>query len=245
MADYGDDFIDALNFQVKEEVVGNYLRERCILEEEINIYNEKLDEYLASEEKARQARQDLACLLVTPENFDEFFRLIGFDRTPLVRLGELDEKYGAPACPVGLTPRGFTQKGRYLELVFKTYEILNKKSRDASRAADALLELAAEINSDITRFHQNYDLLGLLHFLKSMDISMELKKKYLGDNFEAKDLASLEKNMTFRKVAPEKRGVRTWPVLPDPELVRKRTTAFLGKVLAGERGLLAPVIQKK
>ncbi|MFH1137469.1 MAG: hypothetical protein V1816_15480 [Pseudomonadota bacterium] len=244
MSDFDDGFVNALTYQVKEEVVGNYMRERLILEEEIGEYNQRLKAYDRLEDETRRIRLELACLLVSPDNYREFFRLLGFEPPPLARLGGLGDQYGPPACPLGLSPRGFTQKRRYVNLVMKTYSRLFDQALAAGRMAGSILDLAAEVNGDITTFQRNYDLLGLIGFLKSMDVSMELKKKFLGDNFTPRDWGSLEQEMTFKKVNPEARGVRAWPELPPPEQARRLTAGFLGKAFDRDRLKIVPALHK-
>jgi len=53
-----DDLLDALHYQVKEEVINNYLRERLILEEEVKEYTEGLGKYRIIEAEVREIRDN-------------------------------------------------------------------------------------------------------------------------------------------------------------------------------------------
>ncbi len=236
-----EDFLDALNYQVKEEVINNYFRERLILEEELREYDERLLAYREIERETRAVRDYLACLLVNRSNFLEFFQRLGFTRPPLARLGEPDTGHPA-ACPLELNPRGFTRRGRYLSLTFQVYGRFHELASQGRKAAAELLSLAGEVNSDIRSFHMNFDLMSIVHFLRNMDQDALLKKHYTGENFTAAELGSLEESLRFRTVDPAAAGLRSWPELPDAREARNLAGNFVGEVFRRERGNLPPVL---
>ena len=237
-----DDFLDALTHQVKEEVINNYLRERLILEEEIKEYQEILQEYRGLEAEALVRKEELACLLAGPENFKEFFRLMGFTEPPFRRLVLNDNFKWAPACPLELSPKGFTKRGQYINLTIKAYERFFEKIDQASRAAAKLLKLADEINGDINKFHRNFDIMAIINFLKSMDVEAQLKKKFMGDNFGPMEIASLEQTMLFKNIKPAADGVRTWPEIPTPQQAREMIVDFLGNIFKQEKQAILPAL---
>ncbi|MBU2550646.1 MAG: hypothetical protein KKB20_19715 [Proteobacteria bacterium] len=239
-----DDFLDALNYRVKEEVVNNYLRERLILEEEYTEYQEELARYRTLEAGAREARDMLACLLVSRGNLEEFFRLLGFDKPPFSRWdrGELAERQ--PFCPWGLTPWGLTRRRRYVNLIMHVYGRLQSKAAEGGREAERLGDLAREINEDVSRFHRNFDVMAIVHFLKSMDTTMRMKKHFMGENFSADEVGALEETMTLKKLDPQADGVRPWPDIPPIRQARQRVEDFLGRVFRREREAIQPALAK-
>ena len=237
-----DDFIDALNYQVKEEVASRYFRERLILEEEINEYRESLRSYRQIEAGAGKARDYLACLLLTPFNVARFFEFLGFDAPPLGRVGQSALAAGPPSCPQGLTPRGFIKRTRYVNITLDTYQLFREHCAKGEEAANGLINLADEINGDIIKFGANFDLLGIIQFIKSFDQDMLVKKKFLGNNFSADEMGSLEHKLMFRKLDPGKDGVRPWPELPSRHEAEKRTSVFLGEIFQREREHLLPAV---
>jgi len=237
-----DDFLNSLSYQVKEEVVNNYLHERLILEEEIEEYREALDKYRALEAEVQKARDDLACLLVTPENFQKFFQCLGFRQSPLARLGPANAQRRPPACPVGLSPKGFTNKGKYLKLTFQTYALLHQKAEEARQAAEAVLALAEEINQDIKNFNNNHDIITIISFLKSMDIDLVTKKKFLAGSCEAEGVEALEKSMAFKPLAPQADGLRPWPQLPPPEEARHLAAGLVTEIFHEEKENIIPAL---
>ena len=239
-----DDFLDGLTYQVKEEVVRRYLRERRILEEEKREYGDALKAYRGIETQVIELRDDLACLLVTAENYSSFWRIMGFDSPPLARLGQADSDR-PPYCPLGLSPRGFTQKGKYVGLVTAVYDRFYQKAEEGRKVAEALLALAKEINNDIKRFQANYDLLGIIQFLRSLDVTMLVKKKFLGVNFTAKEVGALEENLAIKSISTKNAGIRKWPELPPPKDVERLAGPMLREIFKNERNALIPALNGK
>lgn len=238
-----DDFLQALSYQVKAEAINNYLRERLILEEEIKEYRGDLNAYRALADQVRDMRDHLACLLIAPRNFSRFFSLLGFAQPPLARLGHGDLLGKGPACPVGIWPKGLTHKRRYASVVFQTYAGLQKLTVSGGESAERLMALAREINEDIRTFHRNFDLMTIIQFLKSLDIDMRSKMKFLGDNFNGTELSELERNMMFRFLDPAADGIRSWPKLPTPQEARERAEGFVAEIFGQEREKLLPVLR--
>jgi hypothetical protein len=239
-----EDFLDGLTYQVKEEVVRRYIRERRILEEEKQEYKDALKAYQDIEIQVMELRNDLACLLVTTDNYSSFWQSLGFESPPLSRLGPA-ESDRPPYCPLGLSPRGLTQKGKYVGLVMAVYERFYQKAAEGREAAEGLLALANEINEDIKRFQANYDLLGIIQFLRSLDVSMLVKKKFLGVNFTAKEVGALEENLAIKPISPKREGIRVWPELPPPKDVERLAGPFLREIFKSERNALVPALNGK
>ncbi len=235
-----DDFLTFLNYQIKEEVINGYLRERRIIEEEKQEFSEKLASYKKIEAAAGTLRDYLACLLITPENFQRFFSLIGFQSPPLswIEPGEMTRR--PPACPVGLSPKGFTARGRYLDLIIRIYEELGQTVRQGREVLAKLKALADEINRDIRTFHQRYDILDIINFLKSMDVEMLVKKKFLGGNFNPDELDEIHNTMTFKPIKLE--TAHSWPELPSPREVKKNTAFFVYSVFRQNKETIRPAL---
>ena len=237
-----DEFIDALTYQVKEEVINNYLKERLIIEEEIKEYRELTDTYHKLAAEVRDKRDELACLLVTYDNFGRFFELLGFSSPPLNRVGHGPGIDNAPACPLELRPKGLTKRGQYIRLTIQTYGLFHEKATQGRATAKELILLAEEINRDINKFHQNFDLMAIIHFLKRLDLSQVVKKRFLGDNFSPSEMDTLEQKMRIKPLDPNLDGIRTWPELPSPEEARKFTADFLGEIFRRERESILPAL---
>jgi len=238
-----DDYLTYLNYQIKEEVINGYLKERIILEEEKKEFSSELESYREIAAAAGKIRDHLACLLVTPENLAHFFSLIGFDRPPLSWVSYTEVMNQPPACPVGLSPKGFTDRGRYLDLVLKTYNEFRLLTGKGQEAAGNLTALADEINMDIKTFEQNYDILNIINFLKSMDVETLLKKKVMGGNFSPGEMNSLYEAMVIKPVSLETERIHSWPELPLPREVKRRTMHFVFTVFEQYKEAIRPALR--
>lgn len=245
MNDWRDDFMDYLSYQVKEEVVTNYLRERMILEEEVKEYQGELAAYRELEDEVRRRRDELANLLTCPENYQGFWRKLGFDAPPLRHLDHGPGLDWSPACPLEITPRGWTRKGKYVDLTLKAYGALFKRVEAAREAAGELWALADEINRDIDKFHGNYDILNIIRFLKSTNVMERERSKLLGENFTYEETSSLEQKMRFSRLKPAEDGVAAWPELPPPPAARRRTESYLAELFKEERGAIMPALDQR
>jgi hypothetical protein len=179
------------------------------------------------------------------DNLAAFFKRLGFDQPPLKRVGVGEAAHGPPSCPLGLTPRGFTQRGRYIDAVVKTYDLIAQAVEKAEEAAERLTSLGLEVNKDIDKFHLNYDLLSIISFIKSMDQDLLLRKKILGSNFGSEELSSLEKRMTFKKVDPTADGVRRWPQLPPAAKARRAVEDLLGRIFHQDKDRLIKALKNQ
>ena len=71
------------------------------------------------------------------------------------------------------------------------------------------------VNRNIDSFHKNFDLLSILNFLRNLDIGGIERKKILGDNFTAMEMAELDKNLYITPVSMEKLNVPAPLDLPE------------------------------
>ena len=244
MGGNGGDIVNALNYQVKAEVVKNYLRERLILEEEVGEYRQSLETLRKLEAEVRKARDDLACLLGSPYHYNAFFKNIGFEETPLAFLEFGPDVDFVPACPLGLSPKGITKRSRFVNLVGAAYSRLAEKTNECAKAAQGVFLLAAEINEDIRKFHVNHDLMSIIQFIKNMDVNMVARKNILGSNFTPEEMGSIEEKMVISKLKPDSDGVRTWPELPPPNRAIRSNTDFLHDIFQAEREAILPALTK-
>ncbi len=56
---------------------------------------------------------------------------------------------------------------------------------------------------NIDSFQKKFDLLSILNFLRNLDMQGIEKKKILGDNFTAKEMAELDNNLYIRPISME------------------------------------------
>ncbi len=66
-------------------------------------------------------------------------------------------------------------------------------------------------------FSKNFDLLSILGFLKSLDIGDLERKHFLGENFTAEELASVDQKLYIGAIKFEELRVPAPLTLPKPE----------------------------
>jgi hypothetical protein len=225
-----DDFISALTQEVKEEVIQNYLYERRLIEEQIH-YAEELAEHAAQLQEmlfGRFAR--MYDLLFETGFINEFVNILGSKEPPFNdRIGK-DSKCRKDVRFIKV--HGLTNRARFRKLVLEAYRRLvtwNDKYKDAY---ENLKEECKAVNTNITKFEKNHDLLTIINFLKSMDAGEIVKKHFLGGNFTPEELGAVEKSLHFQPVRIERFNLIQPPQLPDPDTVRKELGTLANRVYA-------------
>jgi hypothetical protein len=237
-----DDYLASINYQIKEEVINNYLRERIIIEEEKKEFSEEVSAYKNMEEAAGQMRDNLACLLITPENMGRFFSLIGIDEFPVSWVRPSDAVNRAPTCPAGLIIQGFTDRGRYLDLVLKTFKRFKQAVEEGREQGERLEALAGEINNDIQKFQRNHDIMSIVGFLNSLDVELLVKKKFMGGNFSPAEIGSIAVTMNIKPVKMDAAPAGSWPELPSLKKVKRLVADFVHEIFRAERDVIRPAL---
>ena len=196
-----DDLVSSLTHQVKEEVIQNYILERRLIELQIEHVREKAAKTRLHSRITGKRLSRLAFLMIGPEDRDqlsEFLRLSDgcFWRTCL----ETD----FPPRISFIQVRALTQKRKFRKLVIESYSRFHEHmKRYLGHYEDLGLECAG-VNRNIEAFGKNFDLLGILNFLRSLDTRGSERKRILGENFTAKEVAALDKNLYIAPIALEK-----------------------------------------
>ena len=219
-----DDYILALQTSVKIEVVEHYLGERRIIQEEMQLVYEAASAYHGGLCLWERHCRHLAGALLTPSAAERFFRLAGLDEVP------------PPSASGFARPRGLTNQGRYIRLVEGLYRQLWQMNRDLRRERDQVLALMEEVNQDLRRFEANYDLLAITAYLRSLDPQELRRRKVLGGNFSAAEIAASLANLSFRPITPLALEIaQAPPELEPPDPVMAAARGML-KQLAREHG---------
>lgn len=188
-----EDFITALNQAVKQEVADNYLRERCVIQEEQNLLAEDLCAYHGGLAAWQTERDALAKVLITHRAAGEFFRLAGLDYSQV----------GPLARPVVFPqPRGLTRCRRYRRLVEGLVKELYHTAQELEEERQRVIKLLKEVNADIAHFEASYDFMSIAAFLRSMDLQELERRKIMGLNFTAKELDQSARALSFRPFNP-------------------------------------------
>lgn len=193
-----DDFISALNQAVKQDIIEHYLRERRIVEEETMMVMEASSAFLGGVAVWEEQKAALAQALLTPEGVDRFFGLAGLSLT-----ADVLQPRRQPFPRV----RGLTRARRYRRLIKRLYTELWQTGRDLAQERQEVLELRQEVNQDIQDFERNYDLMGLQAYLRGMDPVELQRRKLLGVNFTAQEMAQSAAALSFHPLSAQRLGL--------------------------------------
>jgi hypothetical protein len=222
-----EDLICSLTRQVKEEVIENYLTERCIVGLQIEDIERQADDVkiLASRTGVRLSR--LAYLMTHPDMTQKLVRLLKIPPDSVwVTFTERQFNRGARFIRV----RAFTDKGKFKKLTLEAYERLHQWMEDYRKAYANLMEECKAVNTNITKFQKNFDLLTILNFLKSMDTGELERKQYLGENFTADEMASIDQKLYLPPIMFERFGIPEPLSLPRPEAIENALGDLAGEV---------------
>jgi hypothetical protein len=194
-----DDLVTSLTRQVREEVIENYIMERRLIELQIEHLSAQAGEtrdlaWIAGKRLAR-----LSCLMVRPEMRDRLGKILGM-QNGCFWSDCFEEKLTIPLLRV----HGLTRLGRFRKLVLESYSRLCKWMNKYRGQYQDLTEECAAVNRNIDSFQKNFDLLAILNFLRNLDLQGIEKRKILGENFTAKEMAELDKNLYIKPVSVEK-----------------------------------------
>ncbi|ABK18460.1 hypothetical protein [Syntrophobacter fumaroxidans] len=218
-----DDLIASLTRQVKEEVIENYVRERRLVDLQIEDIDEQAREARLRAEVTgwrltrlshlmleNDMRQKLAELLKVPDpSFWAAYLRRKLPRTlPILRVG------------------GLTQKTRFRKLVLEAYGRFHLWMQKYCAAYDQLAGNVRAVNVNIDVFQKNFDVLAILAFLRSLDMQAIEMKKVLGQNFTSLELASLDQKLYLKPVSFEKLDVPAPLTLPGKEAMASAISAL-------------------
>lgn len=224
----GDEqYIQALQQSVKQEIIQNYFRERRIIEEEVLLVTEAASAYHGGLYAWDKAKAILGKALLTPGGRARFFELAGLAPPSPWSLDR-----AAPA--VGLRPlRGLTRGKRYLNLIGGLYQGLWDQAQELEAERQKALQLLEEVNGDIRAFEAGHDLMMLAAYLRSLDPAELQRRKILGVNFTPTETTLSAEALCFKTLGVAQMGL-------DQQVATLRPP---DEVLAAAQGLLKGLAQ--
>jgi hypothetical protein len=222
-----DDLICSLTRQVKEEVIENYLTERCIVGLQIEDIQKQADELKVMASKTGVRLSRLVYLMIHPDMTQKLLSLLRIPReSAWISFAEREFNRGARFIRV----RAFTDRGRFKKLVSEAYKRFYQWMADYQKAYVNLMEECKAVNTNISKFQKNFDLLTILNFLKSMDTSELERKQYLGENFTADEMASIDQKLYLPPILFERFDFPEPLALPRPEAIENAMADLAGEV---------------
>ncbi len=211
-----DDLIASLTHQVKEEVIENYLTERCIVGLQIEEIQNRAEDLRAKAAQTGLRLSRMAYLMTHPDMTRKLVQILGIPSDSLW-IASVDRQFTRNTRYIRV--RAFTSKGRFRKLVLEAYERFYSWMKDYRKVYDEFIQDCRAVNSNISRFQKNYDLLTILSFLKSMDTRELERKQYLGENFTADEMASIDQKLYLPPIDVRRFGLPEPLDLPTPDTV--------------------------
>lgn len=206
-----DDLISCLTRQVKEDVIENYLTERRLLE----IQREELEEQarnawtFAEETGLRFTR--LAFLMVEDKALNRLRALLNVQKDSY-----WDQCMGKPFAGGVRFIRvaALTSRARFRKLVTEAYRRMLQWAEKYDKTFHELKTGCNAININIKTFQDRFDLLSILNFLKSLDVCTLEQKRFLGENFTAEEITSIDSKLHINTVSMDRFELPSPPKLP-------------------------------
>ncbi len=213
-----DDLVTSLTRQVKEEVIENYLLERRLIELQIENLNRQADETRRQASMVGRRLARLSFLMIDTDMQSRLKEILVMG-TGYFWVACLNVKFKRHVRLIRV--RALTQKGKFRKLVLESYARLYYRMTKYKRQYEDLACERLAVNSNIDSFHKNFDLLSILNFIRNLDTQEIERKKILGDNFTAKEIAELDKNLYISPVSMEKLDAPPPLDLPEAGSIRE------------------------
>lgn len=191
-----NDFLEALTYAVKEEVVENYFLQRRVVEEELAEVDRLNLKLAARQGEVNRVLAELEELLLEEPYWRTFWDRAGQgDQAPVPGTRTPAGRVWSGSAP------GLGWKGRYRGLVKETIRSLNRSLERHQEVLDEARDLVDGVNRDIDRFHANFDFLAIRSMLCQMD-PVEVEKKYvLGSDLQGQACLDLDAAMRFKRLS--------------------------------------------
>ena len=223
-----DDIIGALTQEVKEEVIGRYLYDRRLIEEQVDYVNELAEHAAQLEEKLYRRFARMYEYMLEPEIIHQLVQLIGMKEAIFETRFRKDPHFRKGLRFIKV--RGVTHRTKFKKLFCESYSRLfvwNKAYKDAH---ENLEQESRAVNQNLNKFERDHDLLTILSFLKDMDVEGLERKHFLGDNFTPEEMRSIETTMRLRPIRMEQFKLLVPPDLPEPKAIQRQLSALADHV---------------
>jgi hypothetical protein len=222
-----EDLIASLTRQVKEDLIQNYLTERRLIGLQIEEVENQAAEAKRQAYRTGRRLNRLVHLMIHPEMVKKLSTLLGVPQ-PSFWDDCSQEQFSRGVRFIRV--RALTDRGRFRKLVHEAYLRLYRRMIRYGETYEELNGLCRAVNSNIKHFQENFDLLTMLSFLKSLDTCTLERKQFLGGNFTAEELASVDQKLYIGLIKFEDLQVPVPLLLSRPEQVEAPMTELAHEV---------------
>jgi hypothetical protein len=211
-----DDLISSLTRQIREDVIQNYLTERRLIRLQMEDIAEQAEGMKSQARRTGRRLNRLVHLMIHPEMVTQLHALLSVPQPSFWH--DCSRKSFARGVRF-IRVWALTDRGKFRKLVSEAYHRLYRRMERYREAYEELSGQCRAVNSNIKHFQQNFDVLSMLSFLKSLDTSALERKHFLGENFTAEELASVDQTLYIKTMNFEDLQVPAPLTLPKPETV--------------------------
>lgn len=211
-----EDLIASLTHQVKEEVIENYLTERQLIGFQIEDFERQAEEVHTHAAKTGRRLSRMALLMIDSEMVVKLNDLLSIP--PSSFWSDCLSKPVSRGIRI-IRVRALTDRKKFVKLLYEAYNRLHLHMEKYGNLYEEINAECRAVNRNINKFQNNFDLLTILNFLKSLDpVAME-RKHYLGENFTAEEMTSVDQKLYVRPIDFQKLNIPSPLLLAKPERV--------------------------
>ena len=228
-----DDFFACLTREIKDEVMERYVTERRIMEIQIDNLHEMAKGVRATAEETAKRLTRLAYWMLTPQVRGQLIGTLCIPRSsPWRQYLERDFPYEVHSLVVS----AFRDRTKLRKIIIKSYDRVYQWMDRYGKAREDLGIECEAVRANVRDFQNNAELQTVLGFLKALDTCGVEKSHFLGGNFTAEELASVEQKLSFKAPAIETLGAPPPLSLPEPHLLEPALARLADTVFDQYRG---------
>ncbi len=84
--------------------------------------------------------------------------------------------------------------------------------------------------------------MSIINFLKSLDVDLLVKKKFMGGNFSSAEIGSIVTTMNIEPVKMDMARADSWPELPSLKKAKRLVANFVSELFRAEREAIRPAL---
>jgi hypothetical protein len=222
-----EDLIAGLTHEVKAEVIENYLTERRILEIQIESLREQAKSVQEHAQESGLRLTRLGYLMIHPDMLERLKTLLG-NPTHTFWIHHLEKSFARGVRFIRV--RAFRDKVKFKKLVLEAYHRLHDWMGKYLKAYQELETECQAVNHNIASFHKNFDLLGMLSFLRGLDTSAVERKHFMGENFTPEEMASVDQKLYIPPIDFKKLEIPAPLILPKEEDIEEKLGQLAGEI---------------
>ena len=257
MPDWMDDFVDGLKSEVMTTMAEDFFSARKKLDDMLERFEKRAVQVRAQLHETVRLGRVLHTLLVDEQTVRAFYRTIGSDAEPFLRVFAAEEDTGPDRM---YCRHAFTARGKFVRTAYAAYRDFQKAAieyldghyeNDPERKGrkrmtpnrGQLLQAAIVINEEVEQVNRNRSPACALEFMGSLDPEHRQKQKVAGATLNG-FACDFDEKMAFAPLDFEDYELPELPELPRARHVSKEVHGFSRQIWAEHRDELQPIMRR-